>query len=101
MAVTTYPSYAYNSAGQSSVIVASAAAFAALGGAGNWAYTPYAVAPASVPTDPGLPDTDTRLQQTLIESRMTNQILAWGLNVTDDLAAMRAEILANDSGLTT
>lgn len=100
MAGIAYPTWAYNSAGQASVIVTSATAFAALGGLGSWSTTPYYVPPASVPVDAGLTNTDTRLQQMLIEQRVTNLILQYGLNVMDDpQTQLRAEVLANDSSL--
>ena len=102
MAVVAFPSYAYNSAGQAAQIVASQAAFAALAGPGTWAFTPYFIPPVSVPIDPGFPSTDTRLQQILVESRIANQLLAWGFNIVDDpQTQLRPEIVANDSGLTT
>ena len=102
MAVIAFPSYAYNSAGQAPQIVASQAAFTALGGPGTWAFSPYAVPPSNVPIDPGFTATDTRLQQMLVEARINNLLLAQGFNIADDPArVMRAEIVANDSGLTT
>ena len=100
MAVVAFPSFAYNSAGQAAQIVASQAAFAALAGPGTWAFTPYFIPPVSVPIDPGFPSTDTRLQQILIESRVTNLLLQSGLNVGDDpQTQLRADVLANDSSL--
>ena len=105
MAVVAFPSWAFNSAGQPSVIVASQAAFDALAGAGTWAFTPYAIATATAPVDttPGLlTATDVRLQQLLVEQRLMNQLLAIGFNISDDPATqLRPDILANDSGLTT
>ena len=96
-----YPSWAYN-ATQAPVIVASAAAFAALPGTG-WAYTPFAsTSGPNAPYDPGLIDTDTRLQQLLIESRIQTMMLAQAFSITDDPQTMlRPDVLANDSGLLT
>jgi hypothetical protein len=100
-APTGYPSWVYNSTQLTQLIVANVAAFNALGGAGTWTTTPYA-GTSGIPTDPGLTDTDIRLQQMLIEQRITNQLLQVGLNVMDDPALqLRPDILANDSGLTT
>ena len=102
MAVVAYPSWAYNSVGQASQIVASATAFAALKPPGSWALTPYFIPPSSVPVDPGLPDISTRLQQILIEMRVLNLQIQDGLNLADDQSTvLRADILNNDSGLTT
>jgi hypothetical protein len=100
-APTSYPSWVYNSTQISSLIVTSLAAFNALSGAGTWTTTPFVGVPGSVPTDPGFTDTDIRLQQMLIEQRITNQMLAIGFNVVDDpLTQIRPDILANDSSLT-
>lgn len=104
MAGVAFPSWAYNSAGQPAVLVASQAAFNALGGLGTWAFTPYATAIVTAPVDttPLLTATDIRLQQMLIEQRVTNQLLQIGLNVADDpQTQIRPDVLANDSGLTT
>ncbi len=102
MAGIAFPSYAYNSAGQPAVIVQTQAAFNALAGVGTWALTPFATAISTAPADVGFTDTDIRLQQMLIEQRLTNQLLAWGLNIVDDpQTQIRPDILANDSGLTT
>jgi len=102
MAGIAYPSYAYNSAGQPAVIVASQAAFQALGGVGTWALTPFATAVSSAPVDVGFSNTDIRLQQMLIEQRLTNQLLVNGLNIADDPQTQyRPDILANDSSLVT
>lgn len=99
-APTGYPSWVYNSTQLSSLIITSAAAFAALPGPGTWTTTPY-LGVGGIPTDPGLTDTDIRLQQILIENRVSNQLLQFGFNLTDDPVELRAEILAGDSGLTT
>lgn len=95
-----YPSWVYNSTQLVSLIVPNVAAFNALAGPGVWTTTPFA-GTSGIPTDPGLTDTDIRLQQILIENRMTNAVLTWGFNLSDDLPTLRADILANDSGLTT
>lgn len=100
-APTSYPSYAYNSTQLSTLIVTTAAQFNALPGPGVWTTTPYA-GTSGIPTDPGLTDTDIRLQQILIESRISNQLLQFGFNLSDDpVTQLRPDILANDSGLTT
>ena len=99
-APTGYPSYVYNSTQNTALIVNNVAAFNALGGAGTWTTTPYPGI-SSIPTDPGLTDTDVRLQQLLIESRLSNNLLAMLASASDDLLAWRQDIVANDSGLTT
>lgn len=100
-APTGYPSWIYNSTQQSSLIVANIAAFNALGGSGTWTTTPFAGA-SGIPTDPNLTDTDIRLQQMLIEQRVTNQLLQFGFNLVDDpVTQLRPDVLANDSGLST
>lgn len=99
-APTGYPSYVYNSTQNTALIVNNVAAFNALGGAGTWTTTPYPGI-SSIPTDPGLTDTDVRLQQILIESRLSNNLLAMLASASDDLLAWRQDIVANDSGLTT
>jgi hypothetical protein len=105
MAGLAFPSYAYNSAGQSSVIVQNQTAFQALAGPGAWSFTPFPIATVTAPQDtiPGvLSATDVRLQQMLIELRVMNQVLVNGLGVQDDPAlSLRPDILANDSGLNT
>jgi hypothetical protein len=91
----------YNATQFASLIVPNVAAFNALSGAGTWTTTPF-VGLSGVPTDPGLVDTDTRLQQILVECRVSNQLLQFGFNLSDDpVTALRPDILANDSGLTT
>ena len=99
MAGIAYPSWAYNATTLQSLIVASAAAFAALGT--GWSFTPFPPPPPSgVPVDPGFPNTDTRLQQILIESRVQTMLLSIGLNVTDDpQTQLRPDVLANDASL--
>lgn len=104
MASVAFPSWAYNSGGQPAQLVTSQAAFNALTGVGTWAFTPFATATVTAPIDttPTLTATDIRLQQMLIEQRLTNQLLTIGLNVVDDpQSQLRPDILANDSGLTT
>lgn len=101
MAVVAFPSWAYNNSGQPAQIVATQAAFDALGGVGTWAKTPYATTVSTAPTDPGFVDTDIRLQQILIETRITNWLLQMGLNIVDDpVLQLRPDVLANDSSLT-
>ena len=104
MASVAFPSWAYNSAGQPAQLVTSQAIFQALAGAGVWSFTPFPTALVTAPIDttPQLTATDIRLQQSLIEQRMTNQLLVIGLNIADDtVTQLRPDILANDSGLTT
>lgn len=100
-APTSYPSWAYNSTQLTQLQVANVQAWNALPGPGTWQAYPY-VGISGIPTDPGLTDTDIRLQQILIENRIANQLLQIGLGVTDDpVTQLRPDILANDSGLTT
>lgn len=100
-APTSYPSYVFNGTQLTSLIVANVAAFNALSGPGVWTTTPY-VGISGIPTDPNLTDTDIRLQQILIENRISNQLLQFGFNIVDDpVTQLRPDILANDSGLTT
>ena len=99
-APTGYPSWVYNSAQNTSLIVANVAAFNALGGSGTWTTTPFPGV-SGIPADPGLTDTDVRLQQILIENRLSNNILAAIGSMPDDLLAWRQDIVANDSSLTT
>lgn len=100
-APTGYPSWVYNATQLTQQIVQNVAAFNALPAPGVWTTTPYAGL-SGIPTDPNLTDTDIRLQQILIENRITNQMLAIGMNIMDDpQLQLRPDILANDSGLTT
>lgn len=99
-APTGYPSWVYNSTQQSSIIVQNVAAFNALPSPGVWTTTPFA-GTSGIPTDPNLTDTDIRLQQILIENRVQSQFLSFLYGSADDPVEIRAEILANDSGLTT
>ena len=104
MAGIAFPSWAFNSAGQPAQIVQSQAAFQALTGPGVWAFTPFptAIVTAPIDTTPVLTATDIRLQQMLVEQRITNQLLTFGLNITDDAQTqIRPDIQANDVGLTT
>ena len=97
-----FPSWAYNSSGQPPTLVASQLAFAALGGPGSWAFSPFATPVVTAPFDPGFQVTGIRLQQMLIEQRLTNQMLAISTGVSDDpMTQIRPDILANDSSLTT
>ena len=98
MAVVTYPSWAYNVT-QPAQIVASAAAFAALGA--GWSFTPFPPPGSTAPFDPGLSVSDTRAQQLLIEARITNMLLAQEFNAKDEpQTVLRPDVLANDSSLT-
>lgn len=100
-APTSYPSFVFNSTQLVSLVVTTVAAFNALPGPGTWTTTPFAGV-SGVPTDPNLTNTDIRLQQSLIEQRITNQLLQFGFNLVDDpVTQLRPDILANDSGLTT
>ncbi len=105
-----FPSWAYNSAGQSPLIVFSLAAFNALPGPGTWSATPFAAAStgSTAPFDTltngtgTYQVTDIRLQQQLIEARISNQYLAilaapFG---DDPLTILRPDVLANDASLT-
>lgn len=98
-APTSYPSFAYNATQLSTVVVNNATAWNALPGPGTWQTYPYPGI-SGIPTDPGLTDTDIRLQQIMISSRTVEQLLQIGLGVVDDPVAIRADILANDSSLT-
>ena len=63
----------------------------------------YALAPpppSGVPYDPGLPNTDTRLQQILVENRVQSMMLAQAFNITDDpQTVLRPDVRANDASL--
>ena len=95
-----YPSWAYNATLLQSKIVQNAAEFTALGT--GWLFTPFPPPPPSgVPADPGFVNTDTRLQQLLVESRIQTLLLAQGLTITEDpQTQLRADVLANDASLT-
>lgn len=98
-APTGYPSWVYNATQLSQVIVPNVAAFNALPGPGTWTTTPF-VGISGIPTDPGLTDTDIRLQQILVENRVQSQFLSFLYGTADDPVEIRAEVLANDSSLT-
>ena len=100
-APTSYPSWVYNSTQFASQIVNTVAQFTALPAPGTWTTTPFVGLPGSIPADPGLTDTDIRLQQILVEARLSNNLLAELGTISDDLLAWRQDIAANDSGLTT
>jgi len=98
-APSSYPSWAYNSTQQAQLQVANLQAWLALPGPGTWQTYPYPGL-SGIPTDPGLTDTDIRLQQILIEARVQSQLLQIGLGVVDDpVTQLRPDILANDSSL--
>lgn len=94
-----FPSWAFNATAPAQ-LVASQAAFTALGA--GWAFTPFATPPLSniAPADPGFTDTDIRLQQMLVELRIATQYLyAANGSQGDDPMALRADVLATDSAL--
>lgn len=99
-APTSYPSWAYNATQFAALIVNNVAAFNALPAPGVWTTTPFPGVGGIAPTDPGLTDTDIRLQQILVESRLGNNLLAMLGPFSDDLTAWRQDIVANDSSLT-
>jgi hypothetical protein len=109
-APTGYPSWAYNSAGQASLIVQSLAQFNALPGPGTWSATPFAASPPVPPNAPydtltggtgTLQVTDIRLQQMLIEARVQSYMMAQAFNLNDDPQTIaRPDVLANDASLT-
>lgn len=101
MAGIAFPSYAYqNVAPFATQVVQSQAALTALGA--TWSTTPVVVPPSgSVPFDPGFVDTDTRLQQMLVELRTLNLQVNQAFSITEDpVTIMRPDVLANDSNLT-
>jgi hypothetical protein len=105
-----FPSWAYNSAGQSALIVQTLFAFNALPGPGTWSATPFSTttpvppAPFDTVTSPGtssLQVTDIRLQQILIEQRVSNYMMAQSFLLNDDpQTIIRPDVLSNDSSLT-
>lgn len=99
-APTGYPSWVFNAVQNASLIVSTVGQFNALPTPGVWTTTPFPGS-AGIPTDPGLTDTDIRLQQILVESRLGNNLLAMLGPFSDDLLTWRQDIAANDSGLTT
>ena len=106
-APTSFPSFAYNSSGQPAQIVATLTAFNALGGVGTWSSTPFPPTPVlGAPYDSLVAGTGLlqvigiRLEQLLIENRISNQMLQFGFNLSDDpVTQLRPDILANDSSL--
>ena len=94
-----FPSFAYNLTSPAQIVL-SQAAFNALGT--GWSFTPFAPPGQPFgPFDPGLTDTDIRLQQLVIEARMQNMMMAQAFGITDDpQAVLRPDILANDSSVT-
>ncbi len=99
-APTSYPSYVYNSTQSATLVVSTVAQFNALPAPGTWTTTPFPGV-SGIPADPGLTDTDVRLQQILVENRLGNNLLAMLGSFSDDLLTWRQDIAANDSGLTT
>lgn len=99
MAGIAFPTYAYqNVSPYSQQIVLTQAALTALGV--TWSTTPSAPIGQIAPADPNLTNTDIRLQQILVENRITNQLLQQGMNISDDpMTQLRPDILANDSAL--
>lgn len=104
-----FPSYAYNSAGQPSVIVLSLAAFNALPAPGTWSSSPFSsTSPGTTtPIDSlvagtgSYTATDTRLQQLVVEARVQSAMMAQAFNITDDpQTVLRPDVLANDASLT-
>ncbi len=98
-APTSYPSYAYNSTQLLQVVVNNVQQWNALPSPGTWQTFPY---PGLIafPTDPGLEDTDAWLRSILVENRITNQMLQFGMNVMDDpVTQLRPDVLANDSSI--
>lgn len=98
-APTSYPSFAYNSTQQSTVVVQNVAAFNALPLPGTWTTTPYAT--ASSTADPNETITDTYLKNVLIELRASNYIAANAFLGQDDYqTVIRPDVAANDVALT-
>ena len=98
-APTSYPSWIYNQT-QPAQIIPNVAQFNALPAPGTWTTTPYPLPSPTPPFDPGLQDTDIRLQQMLIELRVLNLMTSVGFNNTEELSALRGEVLTLDSSLT-
>lgn len=106
-APTSFPSWAYNSAGQTSLVVQTLAAFNALGGGGTWSATPFTPSTLlAAPYDSLVAGTGIlqvigiRMEQLVIEQRVTNQMMQIGLNIVDDpVTQIRPDILLNDSSL--
>ena len=109
MAVTTFPSWAYNSATQPPQIVQSQVQFNALPAPGTWAFTPFPTPapPGQAPYDSLVAGTgnylatDQRLQQLIVESRVQSMMMAYAFNIPDDpQTLLRPDVLANDASLT-
>jgi hypothetical protein len=108
-APTSFPSWAYNSAGQPALIVPSLTAFNALLGPGTWSSTPFSTATPvpPAPYDTYVLGTGTdqvlaiRMQQLLVEARAQSEMMAQAFLLNDDpVTIMRPDILANDASLT-
>lgn len=100
-APTSYPSWVYNSTQFLSQVVSNVTAFNALPAPGVWTTTPFAGVGTIAPSDPGFTDTDIRLQQILVETRVQNQLLQIGFGMSDDpVNQIRPDVLLNDSSLT-
>jgi len=98
-APTSYPSWAYNSTQQSSLIVQNVAQFSALPLPGTWTTTPFST--ASSTADPNETITDTYLKNLLIEARASNYIQAQAFLTTEDYQGIiRPDVAANDVALT-
>lgn len=91
-----FPTWAYN-ATQPAILVVSQAQLTALGA--GWQLFPFPASSPPVPSDPGFVTTDTRLQQMVVEARVTNVMLQQALVIPDDLTMLRSDELANDSSL--
>ena len=104
MPLLFFPSWAYNNAGQPALIVLSQAAFNALPPPGMWSFTPFSPPFPTPPADSNAAVTDTRLQQSLIEQRITNLLLLRlmdGSADTVDLQGLRLDVVTQDSSLLT
>ncbi len=96
MPAIAFPTYAYHPT-QPAQIVASQAAYDALGS--PWALTPYTTSTIA-PFDPGFLITDIRLQQLLVEQRVTNAILTQANPGGDDPQRLRADEVLTDAAVT-
>lgn len=95
--MATYPTWAYSQidATAAPVLAADATALAALGS--NYTTAPYAGSSSSIaPYDAGLVNSDIRLQQLLVEARISNALFAQANPGGDDPVVLRADILATD-----
>mgnify|MGYP001569008680 CR=1 FL=1 len=90
---TAFPTWAYNLT-QPAQLVQTQAALTALGS--SWSTTPFA------PTPPDADVEEVRQKQILIETRIMNLLLKEGFNIKDEVdgTGLRADVLANDSSLT-